>query len=392
MFYCNKDEWVFSSESVSEGHPDKVCDQISDAVLDALLASDRNARVACEVVASTGMVIVLGELSTTAYADIPQIVRNTVRDIGYANSRTGFDADSCAVLTSIDEQSPDIALGVNQALESKEGLMEATTGAGDQGIMFGYANSDTEELMPLPITLAHRLSKQLADVRKAGITNSLLPDGKTQVTVRYEGDKPVHIDAIVVSTQHYEHYELEEVREEVKKNVIVPVLDDSLFTDKTRVLINPTGRFVVGGPQGDTGLTGRKIICDTYGGFGHHGGGAFSGKDPTKVDRTASYAARYIAKNLVAAGLCSQCEVQLAYAIGVAQPVSLTISSFGSGTLDDGEMEALVRRGIDLRPAALIERFDMLRPIYQQVSNYGHFGRPDLNLPWEQLDLAKKWA
>ena len=392
MFYCNKDEWVFSSESVSEGHPDKVCDQISDAVLDALLASDRNARVACEVVASTGMVIVLGELSTTAYADIPQIVRNTVRDIGYANSRTGFDADSCAVLTSIDEQSPDIALGVNQALESKEGLMEATTGAGDQGIMFGYANSDTEELMPLPITLAHRLSKQLADVRKAGITNSLLPDGKTQVTVRYEGDKPVHIDAIVVSTQHYEHYELEEVREEVKKNVIVPVLDDSLFTDKTRVLINPTGRFVVGGPQGDTGLTGRKIICDTYGGFGHHGGGAFSGKDPTKVDRTASYAARYIAKNLVAAGLCSQCEVQLAYAIGVAQPVSLTISSFGSGTLGDGEMEALVRRGIDLRPAALIERFDMLRPIYQQVSNYGHFGRPDLNLPWEQLDLAKKWA
>ncbi|NLW53767.1 MAG: methionine adenosyltransferase [Clostridiaceae bacterium] len=392
MFYCNKDEWVFSSESVSEGHPDKVCDQIADAVLDALLARDKNARVACEVVASTGMVIVLGELSTTAYADIPQIVRNTVRDIGYANSRTGFDADSCAVLTSIDEQSPDIALGVDQALESKEGLMEVTTGAGDQGIMFGYANSDTEELMPLPITLAHRLSKRLADVRKAGITESLLPDGKTQVTVRYEGDKPVHIDAIVVSTQHYERYDLEEVREEVRQHVIVPVLDNSLFTDKTRVLINPTGRFVVGGPQGDTGLTGRKIICDTYGGFGHHGGGAFSGKDPTKVDRTASYAARYIAKNLVAAGFCSQCEVQLAYAIGVAQPVSLTISSFGSGTFGDGEMEALVRRDIDLRPAALIERFDLLRPIYQQVSNYGHFGRPDLDLPWEQLDLARKWA
>ena len=392
MFYCNKDEWVFSSESVSEGHPDKVCDQIADAVLDALLARDKNARVACEVVASTGMVIVLGELSTTAYADIPQIVRNTVRDIGYANSRTGFDADSCAVLTSIDEQSPDIALGVDQALESKEGLMEVTTGAGDQGIMFGYANSDTEELMPLPITLAHRLSKRLADVRKAGITKSLLPDGKTQVTVRYEGDKPVHIDAIVVSTQHYERYDLEEVREEVRKHVIAPVLDNSLFTDKTRVLINPTGRFVVGGPQGDTGLTGRKIICDTYGGFGHHGGGAFSGKDPTKVDRTASYAARYIAKNLVAAGFCSPCEVQLAYAIGVAQPVSLTISSFGSGTFGDGEMEALVRRDIDLRPAALIERFDLLRPIYQQVSNYGHFGRPDLDLPWEQLDLARKWA
>ncbi len=392
MFYCNKAEWVFSSESVSEGHPDKVCDQIADAVLDALLARDKHARVACEVVASTGMVIVLGELSTTAYADIPQIVRNTVRDIGYANSRTGFDADSCAVLTSIDEQSPDIALGVDRALESKEGLMEVTTGAGDQGIMFGYANSDTAELMPLPITLAHRLSKRLADVRKAGITNSLLPDGKTQVTVRYEGDKAVHIDAVVVSTQHFDHYDLEEVREEVMKHVIVPVLDDSLFTDKTRVLINPTGRFVVGGPQGDTGLTGRKIICDTYGGFGHHGGGAFSGKDPTKVDRTASYAARYIAKNLVAAGLCSQCEVQLAYAIGVAQPVSLTISSFGSGTLGDGEMEALVRRDIDLRPAALIERFDLLRPIYQQVSNYGHFGRPDLDLPWEQLDAAKKWA
>lgn len=392
MFYCNKDEWVFSSESVSEGHPDKVCDQIADAVLDALLARDKNARVACEVVASTGMVIVLGELSTTAYADIPQIVRNTVRDIGYANSRTGFDADSCAVLTSIDEQSPDIALGVDQALESKEGLMEVTTGAGDQGIMFGYANSDTEELMPLPITLAHRLSKRLADVRKAGITESLLPDGKTQVTVRYEGDKPVHIDAIVVSTQHYERYDLEEVREEVRQHVIAPVLDNSLFTDKTRVLINPTGRFVVGGPQGDTGLTGRKIICDTYGGFGHHGGGAFSGKDPTKVDRTASYAARYIAKNLVAAGFCSQCEVQLAYAIGVAQPVSLTISSFGSGAFGDGEMEALVRRDIDLRPAALIERFDLLRPIYQQVSNYGHFGRPDLDLPWEQLDLARKWA
>ncbi|MDD4541453.1 MAG: methionine adenosyltransferase [Eubacteriales bacterium] len=392
MFYFNKDKWVFSSESVTEGHPDKVCDQISDAVLDALLERDKNARVACEVVASTGMVIVLGELSTTAYADIPQIVRNTVRDIGYANSRTGFDADSCAVLTSIDEQSPDIAMGVNQALESREGLMEATTGAGDQGIMFGYANSDTEELMPLPITLAHRLSKRLADVRKAGITNSLLPDGKTQVTVRYEGDKPVHIDAVVVSTQHYDNFDLEEVRAEVKKHVITPVLDVSLFTDDTRILINPTGRFVVGGPQGDTGLTGRKIICDTYGGFGHHGGGAFSGKDPTKVDRTASYAARYIAKNLVAAGLCSQCEVQLAYAIGVAQPVSLTISNFGTGTVSDEEMEAIVKRDVDLRPAALIERFDMLRPIYQQVSNYGHFGRPDLDLPWEKLDLAQKWT
>lgn len=392
MFYFNKDTWVFSSESVTEGHPDKVCDQISDAVLDALLVRDKNARVACEVVASTGMVVVLGELSTSAYADIPQIVRNTVRDIGYSNSRTGFDADSCAVLTSIDEQSPDIAMGVDQCLESKEGLMEATTGAGDQGIMFGYANSDTPEFMPLPISLAHQLSKRLADVRKSGLTDSLLPDGKTQVTIRYEGEQPVHVDAIVVSTQHYENYDLEEVRAEVKKHVLGPVLDDSLFTDETRVLINPTGRFVVGGPQGDTGLTGRKIICDTYGGFGHHGGGAFSGKDPTKVDRTASYAARFIAKNLVAAGLCSQCEVQLAYAIGVAQPVSLTITNFGTGTVSDEAMENLVRKDIDLRPAALIERFDMLRPIYQQVSNYGHFGRPDLDLPWEKLDLAERWA
>ena len=392
MFYFNKDTWVFSSESVTEGHPDKVCDQISDAVLDALLVRDKNARVACEVVASTGMVVVLGELSTSAYADIPQIVRNTVRDIGYSNSRTGFDADSCAVLTSIDEQSPDIAMGVDQCLESKEGLMEATTGAGDQGIMFGYANSDTPEFMPLPISLAHQLSKRLADVRKSGLTDSLLPDGKTQVTIRYQGEQPVHVDAIVVSTQHYENYDLEEVRAEVKKHVLGPVLDDSLFTDETRVLINPTGRFVVGGPQGDTGLTGRKIICDTYGGFGHHGGGAFSGKDPTKVDRTASYAARFIAKNLVAAGLCSQCEVQLAYAIGVAQPVSLTITNFGTGTVSDEAMENLVRKDIDLRPAALIERFDMLRPIYQQVSNYGHFGRPDLDLPWEKLDLAERWA
>ncbi len=392
MFYFNKDTWVFSSESVTEGHPDKVCDQISDAVLDALLVRDKNARVACEVVASTGMVVVLGELSTSAYADIPQIVRNTVRDIGYSNSRTGFDADSCAVLTSIDEQSPDIAMGVDQCLESKEGLMEATTGAGDQGIMFGYANSDTPEFMPLPISLAHQLSKRLADVRKSGLTDSLLPDGKTQVTIRYQGEQPVHVDAVVVSTQHYENYDLEEVRAEVKKHVLGPVLDDSLFTDETRVLINPTGRFVVGGPQGDTGLTGRKIICDTYGGFGHHGGGAFSGKDPTKVDRTASYAARFIAKNLVAAGLCSQCEVQLAYAIGVAQPVSLTITNFGTGTVSDEAMENLVRKDIDLRPAALIERFDMLRPIYQQVSNYGHFGRPDLDLPWEKLDLAERWA
>ena len=392
MFYINKDKWMFSSESVTEGHPDKVCDQISDAVLDALIARDPNARVACEVVASTGIVMFLGELSTTAYADIPQIVRNTIREIGYTNNITGFDADSVAVLTSIDEQSPDIALGVDQALESKEGLMEEPSGAGDQGIMFGYANNAAEELMPLPITLAHNLSKRLAFVRKSGLSDYLLPDGKTQVTVRYEGDRPVHIDAVVVSTQHVDNVELEELRSEVKEKVIIPVLNDSLFDDDTRILINPTGRFVVGGPQCDTGLTGRKIICDTYGGFGHHGGGAFSGKDPTKVDRTASYAARYIAKNLVAAGLCSQCEVQLAYAIGVAQPVSLTVTHFGTGSVSDEEMEALVRRDLDLRPAALIERFDMLRPIYQQVSNYGHFGRPDLDLSWEKLDLAEKWA
>lgn len=379
--------WLFTSESITEGHPDKICDQIADAVLDELIRNDKDARVACEVIATTGLVLVMGEITTTGYADIPSIARETIRRIGYSGSRFGFDADSCAVLTSIDEQSSDIAMGVDVAKEARDGEMNLSLGAGDQGIMFGFANSDTPELMPMPITLAHQLSRQLAFVRKTGEAKTFCPDGKSQVTVRYENEKPVHIDVVVISTQHHAKSNIEEVRQEVEDLVIYPMLAGDLFDKDTKVFINPTGRFVIGGPQGDTGLTGRKIICDTYGGFGHHGGGAFSGKDPTKVDRTAAYAARYIAKNIVAAGYARQCEVHLAYVIGVAQPVSVTVSSFGSGSrFSDEQLSARVREVFDLRPESIIERFDLRRPIYAQLSNYGHFGRPELDLPWERLD------
>jgi S-adenosylmethionine synthetase len=381
--------WLFTSESITEGHPDKICDQIADSVLDELIRNDQDARVACEVIATTGLVMVMGEITTSAYADIPSIARETIRRIGYSGSRFGFDADSCAVLTSIDEQSSDIAMGVNQAKETRDGAMDQSLGAGDQGIMFGFANSDTPELMPLPITLAHRLTQQLAIVRKTGEAKTFCPDGKSQVTIRYENEKPVHIDVVVISTQHHAESDIEEVRQEVEDLVIYPMLAGDLFDKDTKVFINPTGRFVIGGPQGDTGLTGRKIICDTYGGFGHHGGGAFSGKDPTKVDRTGAYAARHIAKNIVAAGYARQCEVHLAYVIGVAQPVSVTVSTFGSGSrFSDEQLSARVCEVFDLRPEAVIERFDLRRPIYAQLSNYGHFGRPELDLPWERLDAV----
>ncbi|HHX30648.1 MAG TPA: methionine adenosyltransferase [Clostridiaceae bacterium] len=389
MFNSTNDSWLFTSESVTEGHPDKVCDQIADSVLDALIAHDPCARVACEVATTTGLVLVMGEISTSGYADIPTIARDTVRRIGYTGNPSGFDADSCAVLTSIDEQSSDIAMGVNCSLEVR-GSGGQSTGAGDQGMMFGFANEDTPEYMPLPITLAHRLTRRMAEARKSGHAPSLYPDGKSQVTIRYDGERPVHIDTVVISAQHRAEATAEQVREEIEDAVIYPILAGDLFDSQTKIYINPTGRFVIGGPQGDTGLTGRKIICDTYGGFGHHGGGAFSGKDPTKVDRTGSYAARHIAKNLVAAGFCSQCEVQLAYIIGIAQPVSVTVTTFGTSVkYSDEALGALVRRTFDLRPDAIIERFDMLRPIYASISNYGHFGRPELDLPWERLDAVE---
>ena len=389
MFNSTNDSWLFTSESVTEGHPDKVCDQIADQVLDALLAHDPCSRVACEAVTTTGLVLVMGEITTSAYVDIPMIARETIRTIGYTGNPSGFDADSCAVLTSIDEQSSDIAMGVNCALETR-GKNEHSTGAGDQGMMFGFANEDTPEYMPLPITLAHRLTRRLAEARKSGHTPSLYPDGKSQVTIRYEGERPVHIDSVVISAQHSAEATPEMVKEEIEDAVIYPILAGDLFDRHTKIYINPTGRFVIGGPQGDSGLSGRKIICDTYGGFGHHGGGAFSGKDPTKVDRSGSYAARYVAKNLVAAGFCSQCEVQIAYIIGLAEPVSVTVTTFGTGVgHSDEALGALVRRVFDLRPDAIIERFDLLRPIYAQVSNYGHFGRPELDLPWERLDAVE---
>ena len=383
-------KWLFSSESVTEGHPDKICDQISDAILDAILEQDPMARVACETAVATGMVLVIGEITTSAYADIPRIVRDTVRNIGYTGHETGFDADACAVLTSITEQSPDIALGVDHSLENREGLEsdEFATGAGDQGMMFGYANQDTPELMPLPISLAHAICRQLACVRNAG-AGQLRPDGKAQVTIEYDGKVPVHIHTVVVSTQHASDIQYDELKSLVVEQVIRPVLPADLFDEHTRVLVNPTGRFVVGGPQGDSGLTGRKIIVDTYGGYARHGGGAFSGKDPTKVDRSASYAARYAAKNVVAAGLASECEIQVAYAIGVAHPVSVNVNTFGSGVLSDERIGQLVQEHFDLRPAAIINRFDLRRPIYRQCAAYGHFGRPDLDLPWERTDLAE---
>ena len=387
---------LFTSESVTEGHPDKICDQISDAVLDSILARDPMARVACETAVTTGMVLVMGEISTSCYVDIPKVVRNTIKEIGYDRAKYGFDCDTCSVLTSIDEQSGDIAMGVDEALESREGEKDEVeaVGAGDQGMMFGFATNETPEYMPSPIAMAHRLSRRLTEVRKNGTLSYLRPDGKIQVTVEYDDNKVVRIDAIVISTQHDEHVSQEQIREDLMEHVIRAVIPAELLDESTKYYINPTGRFVVGGPQGDSGLTGRKIIVDTYGGYGRHGGGAFSGKDPTKVDRSAAYAARWVAKNLVAAGIADKLEIQLAYAIGVAKPVSIEVETFGTGKLSDEEITNIVEKVFDLRPGAIIRDLDLRRPIYRQTAAYGHFGRNDLNLPWEQLnkvDEIKKY-
>ncbi len=379
---------LFTSESVTEGHPDKVCDQISDAVLDNLLQQDKNARVACETVATTGMVMVMGELSTEGYADIPSIVRRTVQEIGYTDAAYGFDYKTCAVLTSIDEQSPDIAMGVDKSLEDKSDSESIGGGAGDQGIMFGFACDETPELMPLAISLAHKLAKRLTAVRKNGTLPYLFPDGKTQVTVEYVDGKPQRIDTVVVSSQHKADVSLETLRKGIIENVIYPTIPAGLIDEKTRILINPTGRFVVGGPVGDSGLTGRKIIVDTYGGYARHGGGAFSGKDPTKVDRSAAYMTRYIAKNVVAAGLAKQCSIEVAYAIGVAHPLSVLVDTKGTGKLPDERIREIILKEFDLRPASIIKHLDLRRPIYSGTAAYGHFGRDDLDLPWEKTDKA----
>ncbi|MGE1165445.1 methionine adenosyltransferase [Peribacillus simplex] len=385
---------LFTSESVTEGHPDKICDQISDSILDAILAKDANARVACETSVTTGLVLVAGEITTSAYVDIPRIVRDTIAGIGYTRAKYGFDAETCAVLSSIDEQSADIAAGVDKALEAREGHMSEeeidAIGAGDQGLMFGFACNETEELMPLPISLAHKLSFRLAQVRKDETLAYLRPDGKTQVTVEYdENNRPVRVDTIVISTQHDAEITLEQIQADLKEHVIKAVVPAELIDTETKYFINPTGRFVIGGPQGDAGLTGRKIIVDTYGGYARHGGGAFSGKDATKVDRSAAYAARYVAKNIVAAGLADKAEVQLAYAIGVAEPVSISIDTFGTGTVSEEVLVDLVRANFDLRPAGIIKMLDLRRPIYKQTAAYGHFGRTDVDLPWERTDKAE---
>lgn len=378
----------FTSESVTEGHPDKVCDQISDAVLDAIIAKDPNAHVACEVTTTTGVVHVMGEISTNCYVDIANIARDVVKSIGYDDPACGFDGNTCAVMTSIDAQSSDIAMGVNESLEKKEGVEDEYNqiGAGDQGMMFGYACNETPELMPLAISLAHKMSKRLAEVRKNGTLKYLRPDGKTQVTIEYDGDKPVRAEAIVVSTQHDDDVTLEQIREDMKKYVIAPIIPSKFMDENTKIFVNPTGRFVIGGPVGDSGLTGRKIIVDTYGGYSRHGGGAFSGKDPTKVDRSAAYAARYVAKNIVGAGLADKCEVQLAYAIGVARPVSIMVESFGTSKVGDDILEEAVNRVFDLRPAAIIKNLDLRKPIYRSLAAYGHMGREELGVSWERLD------
>ena len=385
---------LFTSESVTEGHPDKICDKISDSILDAMLEQDPMSRVACETCCTTGLVMVMGEITTKASVDIQQIVRDTVREIGYDRAKYGFDCDSCSVISSIHKQSPDIALGVDKSLEAKEGedTDEFDTGAGDQGLMFGFACDETPELMPLPISMAHKLAKRLTEVRKNGTIPYLRPDGKTQVTIEYDDDKPVRVDTIVVSSQHSDNVALEQIRKDIIENVINVIVPADMMDDNTKILVNPTGRFVVGGPMGDSGLTGRKIIVDTYGGYSRHGGGAFSGKDPTKVDRSASYAARYIAKNVVAAGLAKKCEVQIAYAIGVARPVSVMIDTFGTANVDEKKISDAVMKLVDLRPAAIIKKFDLRRPIYKETAAYGHMGREDLGVLWEKTDIADKLA
>lgn len=385
---------LFTSESVTEGHPDKIADQVSDAILDAILKDDPNARVACETTVTTGMALIAGEISTTTYVDIPKVVRETIKEIGYTRAKYGYDYETMAILTAIDEQSPDIAQGVDKALEYRDKDSEEeieATGAGDQGLMFGYATNETETYMPLAIYLSHQLAKRLSDVRKGGTLNYLRPDGKVQVTVEYdENDNPVRIDTIVVSTQHAEDVTLEQIQEDIKAHVIYQTVPENLINEQTKFYINPTGRFVIGGPQGDAGLTGRKIIVDTYGGYARHGGGCFSGKDPTKVDRSAAYAARYVAKNIVAAGLADQCEVQLAYAIGVAEPVSIAIDTFGTGKVSEGQLVEAVRKHFDLRPAGIIKMLDLKQPIYKQTAAYGHFGRTDVLFPWEKLDKVEE--
>lgn len=385
---------LFTSESVTEGHPDKICDQISDAILDEILKKDPNARVACETSVTTGLVLVSGEITTATYVDIPKIVRQTIKEIGYTRAKYGFDAETCGVLTAIDEQSPDIAGGVDQALEAREGNMTdeeiEAIGAGDQGLMFGYATNETPELMPLPISLAHKLAKRLSDVRKDKTLAYLRPDGKTQVTVEYdENNKPMRVDTIVVSTQHHHDITLEQIQQDIKEHVVNPVVPENLIDENTKYFINPTGRFVIGGPQGDAGLTGRKIIVDTYGGYARHGGGAFSGKDATKVDRSAAYAARYVAKNIVAAGLAEECEVQLAYAIGVAQPVSISVNTFGTGKHSEESLVKAIRENFDLRPAGIIKMLDLRKPLYRNTAAYGHFGRTDITFPWEKTDKVE---